>query len=228
MSLVSEIKCARCDRKYSGVRSRCPYCGARRIGRGKYTEDSDNAKGKMLISVIVMGVLVVAVGVLLFTTEVDAEATPPGISAPIVEDVDVGNQGDFEAGVETMPGENRPEAQNGDDDDLDDYLGDPEDNEGPPVTSIGVFHGNNRMADSNNREGDFTAAVGDQLTFSVRIEPVYATDEITWYSSNESVFDVVPLNTEGTQARLTMTGSGRGTLYVTVGGLEARTIVRVR
>ena len=90
MSIVSEIKCARCDRKYSGVRSRCPYCGARRIGRGKYSEDSDNSKGKMLISVLVLGVCVIAAGFLLFTTPVDAGSdvkdTPNTSQTPVIPD----------------------------------------------------------------------------------------------------------------------------------------------
>jgi len=85
MALVNDIKCARCDRKYSGVRSRCPYCGARRIGRGKYTEDTDNAKGKMLISILILSVFTVAAGIMLFTTPSDSSGVPtddPSISNP--------------------------------------------------------------------------------------------------------------------------------------------------
>ena len=85
MAIVNEIKCARCDRKYSGVRSRCPYCGARRIGRGKYSEESDNAKGKMIISVLILAVFAVAAGILLFSTPVDAPVIPvetPGMNNP--------------------------------------------------------------------------------------------------------------------------------------------------
>ena len=88
MAIVNEIKCSRCDRKYSGVRSRCPYCGARRIGRGKYSEDSDNARGKMLISVLIMGVFAVAAGVLLFTADADAvnPSPDPGLELTNPED----------------------------------------------------------------------------------------------------------------------------------------------
>jgi len=91
MAIVNEIKCARCDRKYSGVRSRCPYCGARRIGRGKYSDDSDNAKGKMLISVLIMAVFTVGAAILLFSTPNGADANGPGdepsISSP-EDDID--------------------------------------------------------------------------------------------------------------------------------------------
>ena len=80
MSIIPEVKCARCDRSYSGVRSRCPYCGARRIGGGKYSEEGDNSKGKMIIGVLILAVLVVAAGVLLFTTPRSDD-----IDDPIVE-----------------------------------------------------------------------------------------------------------------------------------------------
>ena len=80
MSIIAEVKCARCDRKYSGVRSRCPYCGARRIGRGKYSEEADDSRGKMLIGILIMAVLVVAAGVLLYecVRRRAEDATPSG------------------------------------------------------------------------------------------------------------------------------------------------------
>ena len=89
MAIVNEIKCARCDRKYSGVRSRCPYCGARRIGRGKYSEESDNAKGKMIISILIMAVFTVAAGILLFSTPADADPVTP-VESPSINDPDDG------------------------------------------------------------------------------------------------------------------------------------------
>ena len=220
MSLVNEIKCARCDRKYSGVRSRCPYCGARRIGRGKYTEGADNAKGKMLISILILGCLVVAAGVLLFTTPIDdATAALPGGT---IEDSTPpsGILDDLEDGNVSLPGENLPSPSDEYEDDPDD-LGIPTPPEPPEVRSLTILHRNSRMI-------DFTAPVGDQLTFTARVEPLGIEEEIIWTSDNVAVFDVVPLNPEGTEARLTMTGAGTANLIVTVGGAEARCVVRVR
>jgi len=220
MSIVSEIKCARCDRKYSGVRSRCPYCGARRIGRGKYTEDADNTKGKMLISVLIMGVLVVAAGVLLLTTPIDADAAPPAtVLGGIEEDPPSSGLPDIEGDITSEPGRNLPTASIPDEaeenDEYDDDI--PED---PPVRSVGIFHNNNRMV-------DFTEPVHGELIFNVRVEPLGISEVPQWSSSNEAVFEVTPLNLEQTQARLVMRGTGTATLTVSVGGVEATCIVRV-
>ena len=65
MGIVSEVKCHRCDRRYSGFRSRCPYCGARRSRRGKRASESGNSKAKLMIGVLLLIVLIVAVIILL-------------------------------------------------------------------------------------------------------------------------------------------------------------------
>ncbi len=65
MGIVSEGKCHRCDRRYSGFRSRCPYCGARRSKRGKRASDSGNSKAKLIIGVLLLIVLIVAVIILI-------------------------------------------------------------------------------------------------------------------------------------------------------------------
>jgi hypothetical protein len=61
----------------------------------------------------------------------------------------------------------------------------------------------------------------------VRVEPIGIEEEIIWMSSDRSVFEVVPQNTEGTQARITMIGRGTADLIVSVGGVEAVCIIRV-
>ena len=211
MSIVSEIKCARCDRKYSGVRSRCPYCGARRIGRGKYSEESDNSKGKMLISVLIMGVLVVAAGVLLFTTPVEAEGGgPPVIVSP---EPTSGPEDD----IESMEGTNRPSPTPTPSPELETPTPTP----APEVRSVLITHNNRRME-------DFTARVGEVVPLGVRVEPVGVEEEIIWLSSDRSVFEVVETNAEGSAVRVTGIGPGTATLTVSVGGVEATCIVRVR
>jgi len=217
MSLVSEIKCARCDRKYSGVRSRCPYCGARRIGRGKYTEDSENAKGKMLISVLVMGVLVVAAGVLLFTTPIDAEAGLP----PVIEEPSSG-LGDLED-IDTLPGLNPlGPSEPDDEEDINDALGEPpQPPAAPEVRDVVITFQNRRIE-------DFTERVGNSIVLGVRVEPIGIEEPIIWMSGDTSVFEVVATNPEGTSARVTAISHGDVYLTVSVGGVEARCMVRVR
>lgn len=214
MAIVEEIKCSRCDRKYSGVRSRCPYCGARRIGRGKYSESSDNAKGKMLISVLIMGVFVVAAIVLLATTDTGDATEPPsnGLSLP-------GEDGNVEEGgiaLETPPPPTPTPTPT------------PPPTP-PPITSLEVRFGGTPTE-------DFTMTrIGEELGLRIHVEPpgAEAEYEIIWESSDESVFQVVPVfMTEGGQlgmgATVTAIGNGHETLTVTVGDQSAEVIVRVR
>ena len=222
MSIISEVKCARCDRKYSGVRSRCPYCGARRIGSGKYSEEGDNSRGKMIIGVLILAVLVVAAGVLLFTTprpddtivpevEISDSESPPELPD---EDSNTSMQGTG------TPVEETPEE----------VEETPETSETPPrkVESVVIL-----FAKTPIQDNDFSTNVGDKTPLTVRIEPagVEFDDEIVWESSDRSVFEVVKDSTDGTSAMVTSIGSGSArmaTLTVTVGDIKAECIVRIR
>jgi len=212
MSIVSEVKCARCDRRYSGVRSRCPYCGARRIGRGKYSEEPDNSKGKMLIGVMIMGVLVVAVGVLLFTApkpQPEPE-TPPESSEP------TGGIPDDEANISVTG--IIPVMPSPDDDEESDDLDVPP---APTVQSVMITYG-------GKENNDFSANVGDKVTLKAKIEPLGVEETVLWSSSDPSIFEVVATNAEGTQAVVTGIGKGNGVVTVSVGGVEDTCIVRIR
>ena len=214
MAIVNEIKCARCDRKYSGVRSRCPYCGARRIGRGKYSEDSDNAKGKMMISVLIMAVFVVAAGILLFTTPNGAEAQDPGddisLSSSPEDDVDQ------LLGVHPDPS---PEPS-------------PTPSPEPIITTplielIEILYSGSRL-----RDDEFTMHVGDApIPLNIRIDPPVPIDglRIEWTSEDPEVFDVVVSpGSGGTGAYVHAIGVGTRDLTVTIDDVSATVKVRVR
>jgi len=216
MAVVNEIKCARCDRKYSGVRSRCPYCGARRIGRGKYSEDSDNARGKMLISVLIMAVFTVGAGVLLFTTPVDADAPDPdnGINISSPED-DINS---LPVNVDPTP-EPTPEPT-------------------PiiqlSVTSLTITY------EGRNVQPEFSVKREEKVGLRVQVEPpdvIEANDlKIVWESSNEDQFTVTPVLINGHYYGVTVEGvntEGSARLIVTVGdpnngGMEESVLVRSR
>ena len=211
MSIVSEIKCARCDRKYSGIRSRCPYCGARRIGRGKYSEEPDNTKGKMLISVLIMSVLVVAAGVLLFTQSVDADDS---LGEPYVDDPPSAGLNITEGDNTILGGDNphQPPPPS--------PTPTPSPTPQPEIRSV-------RITFAGSVTEDFTMNVGDRLALRVRVDPPDLDKEITWRSTDTSVFEVVPDGTDGISATVTGIGAGRARVFVTVGDVEAECIVRV-
>ena len=207
MSVVSEIKCSRCDRKYSGVRSRCPYCGARRIGRGKYSEDADNSKGKIMIGVLIMAALVLATGFLIFTAPEDPNAgLGSAVTAPDPEPGD----GEIEPSEPSLPPTIEPPSIP------------PETPSPQPEVKMVTITYNGRKVE------DFTESVGRPVPLGARVEPVGIQEEINWMSSDRSVFEVVATNTEGSAAKVNPVGRGTATLTVSVGGVEATCIVRVK
>ena len=219
MSIISEIKCARCDRKYSGVRSRCPYCGARRIGSGKYYEEGDNTKGKMIIGVLIMAVLVVAAGILLFTTKPKKDPVgPTGQSVSESSSPTIPPEDD----ITTIPG---PDATSPDEDDIEDIDETPTP-EPIKIESVTITY-------AGLPATDFSEPVGTRVPLRVKIEPagVEFSEEIIWESSNISVFDVVKDNIEGTSAIVTIIGKSgdrNAVLTVSVGDVQAKCIIRVK
>ncbi|MCL2463294.1 MAG: hypothetical protein FWF44_11555 [Defluviitaleaceae bacterium] len=209
MSLINEIKCARCDRKYSGMRSRCPYCGARRIGRGKYSEDGDNSKGKMLISVLIMSALVVAAGTLLLTTPVEADTNPGGSIVNQLPDIPDDNDTNSMENPITPP-------------------------PSPPIVTLTPTPTPTLKVNSvtitfaGKKTEDFTEYVGKQVALGARVDPVGIEETIIWTSSDRGVFEVVATNTEGTAAMVTPIAKGTATLSVSVGDVEATCVVRIR
>ena len=207
MGIISDIKCAVCDRKYSGVRSRCPYCGARRIGRGKYSEDSDNSRGKMLISVLIMAVFTVAAGVLLFTTPVEAESTPSGNDPGIVVPGDDDTHG--QDGIHPVPPPTEPPTE-------------------PPTTLPPLEVTGITITYDGTPKVEFMARIGEVVPLRIRLEPVGIDAEIIWSSSNTEVFDVVPVDINGSGATVTGIGRGTATLTVAAGGIEQTCTVYVQ
>jgi len=62
MGLFGEVKCGRCDRRYSAIRRRCPYCGARRR-TGK--SDRGSGRGQMIAGLVILAIIIIAVVVLI-------------------------------------------------------------------------------------------------------------------------------------------------------------------
>jgi len=207
MSIVAEIKCARCDRKYSGVRSRCPYCGARRIGRGKYSEDADDSKGRILIGVLILAALVLATGFLIFTAPEDQNA---GLGPSISDsEPDPGE-------IEDEPPDTGPPPTP----ELPTIVPEPPSPQ-PQVSNVTITY-------NGRKTEDFTEYVGKTVPLGARVEPVGIQEEIIWMSSDRNVFEVTTTNADGTAARVTPIGRGTATLTVSVGGVEAECIVRVK
>ena len=219
MSIISEVKCARCDRQYTGVRSRCPYCGARRIGKGKYSEDIDNSKGKMIIGISIMALLVVAAGVLLFTApQPDVPAVPSDSINSIEPTGSFGDERDNNTFVN--PSSDVTTSPSPSDE--------PEESTSPTVPvqvqSVTITYAGYPIA-------DFSEPTGKEIPLGVRVEPAGVEfSEVIWESSDRGIFEVVKTNLDGTAAKVTIIGTrvqSFAILTVRVGDVEATCYVRV-
>ena len=196
MSVIPKITCRRCGREYSGLRSRCPYCGtsrsrsAERIPLRTSSENAGtpaaehaavNTKWQMLFGGILLIAVVAAVIVLITVSlnagknaSASAEPTPPATvssAAPV-----------------TTPT--------------------PTPTPTPSVTSITItFLGSKRT--------EFAAKVGDEVPLSTTIYPTGGDQTVTWSSKDESIATV---SNKGV-----VTGVGKGTTTITAecGGVKA-------
>ena len=217
MGIISEVKCSRCDRQYSGVRSRCPYCGARRIGRGKYSEEGNDAKGKMLVGILIMVVLVVASAVLLAITPNENPQDEIGSDILETETSGLGDEsGNIKVTNEETPEETSPT----------------ETEEETPTATTPVPIQSVTITYAGSQTVDFSEPRGREIPLVVKIEPAGAefNEEIEWISSDITVFEVVKTTVDGTHALVTIIGSSgqkAAVLTVRVGGIEAKCDVRV-
>ncbi len=198
MGLFSDVKCGRCDRRYSGLRARCPYCGARRGKRGKHARDNDNSAGRVVIGLILVVVLIVAVVAVIATnmTEQQPDAGDATLGGNIADSDGVTNL----EGVGADDGENSGE---GDDAGTEDggtdagaATGTEGDTEGDDAgAGLGVSTAVNTLYITNpwsdDPQTDFTASVGDTIQFSYVAEPNFEDAEVLWETSDENVFVIL-------------------------------------
>ena len=204
MGIISEVKCGRCDRRFSGLRSRCPYCGARRGKRGKQSYESENSKAKMIVGAVLMLVLIVAVAALLITSLSDkpkdpSEASSPPPSMPGSDDVD------------TTQGPSQTPVEKDDDEPVDTTPTEPV----AVVESIKIYY-------VGVEKTDVTMPVGQKLPFTTKTVPADTGEPVVWTSSDEKVFVVL------STGQVTAMAVGEATLTATCGGASWECKVRVK
>jgi len=205
MALINEIKCARCDRKYSGLRSRCPYCGTRRAGYGKHS-DGNKDKIKMIICILIMAVLTTGAGVLLLSTPADANINE-GPDTTVVAAPDEGiistDGHHSEPVVEATP---TPE---------------PEPEPPPEVQSATIRY-------ETSSRSEFSLKVGETVPINVIWQPGDVENPvISWTSSEEEKFEVVPTQIDQVKVNVIGIGVGTATLTVFVDDIEQTCTVHV-
>lgn len=249
MGLIPQVKCGRCDRSYSGLRSRCPYCGAHRNKKGKRVSDGDNATWKLVIGILLIVVLIAAVVVILVTSLGQKDQNnPTGDDGPNInhgdgvntKPGDDNNDGENPNGGENPDGENpdgeNPDGQNPDDQNPDDQNPDGEGNpddqnpddqnpdggeDKPPIAS--GLQVKSRYA---NPVTEFTVQINESQEVTAIITPSNVTSVPVWSSSDESIVAVVAKDETGIKATVTGVAKGTVTITCTVDGISYSFLVR--
>ena len=212
MGIISEVKCGRCDRRYSALRGRCPYCGARRNKRGKHVEETDNSRAKLVVGALLILILIVAIVVLVATSisndrkaNKDEDTKKEDIPKTDIDGdiTNIGDDTDSKVPDATVPDTTEPEEPDV-----------PEEPPAPTVDSLMILY-------NGGERTDITMQVGDVLDLDYEIMPEDSKEKVTWSSSDEDV--IVVLQT----GEVTAIGSGTANLVISAGDVKAECIVRV-
>ncbi len=248
MGLIPQVKCGRCDRTYSGLRSRCPYCGARRHKKGKRTTDGDNSTWKLIIGVLLIVVLIAAVVVILVTSSNEKKPNDSGGEKEPVNNSDDGsvgsgkNDGENDGENNNDPndgnnGENNndPNGENNGGTTVDPNGGTPGGTTDDPTTPGGTGTTpppSTVIASSitvNTQYGatatDHSIAIGESFQCTATITPSNATSIPTWSSDNASV-SVIPADETGLKVTITGMSKGVANITATVDSLTYTFVVR--
>ena len=202
MSVIPKITCRRCGREYSGLRSRCPYCGTSRkksaeriplrtssmnAGTPAAEHAAVNTKWQLLFGGILL-IAVVAAVIVLITVSLNAEKNPSASVEP-TPPATVSSAAPVTTPTPTPTPTLTPTPT-------------------PSVTSVTItFLGSKRT--------EFAAKVGDEVQLSATVYPTGTEQTVTWSSKDESVAKV--------SDKGVVTGVGKGTTTITVecGGVKA-------
>ena len=205
MALFKEVKCGRCDRRYSALRSRCPHCGARKNRDGKASTVESGTRWQVIVGAVVL-LAIIAAAILLITTSLKNKEPEPGgstkapSSAPPSSGVHVVDGTDPTPtalpGEEPTPTPTAPPT--------------PTPTPEPVVNSITLSR------------SDFTLShIGEQYTIQATISPAGTKVNIVWISEDP---DVATVDENGT---VTAVDHGTTKVSATAGGVIQECIVRV-
>ena len=204
MSVIPRVTCRRCGREYSGIRSRCPYCGTRRVkstdrvpmGTASETPGTPaseraavNTKWQMLFGLILLAAVVIAV-IVLVTVSISSSKKPADNQTAAITPP-------LQSSVVSEPPVATPSP-----------TPTPTPSPTPQVSSITItFLGSPRT--------EFAAKVGDSVPLKATVYPVDSEAEVTWSSEDESIVKV----DQG--GNVTAVGKGNTKIVVACGGVTA-------
>ncbi len=223
MALIPDVKCSRCDRHYSGLRGKCPYCGARRSKKGKRVSPNDNATWKLAISLLLLVILVAAVIVLAIGSGRDAENSSPDDSSSVSTSSVDGETSDSSDSADGSDASESSDASDTTDTSDTPDSSDSSDSSESSTSSVTPSGGVEAVTITylGDPRDDITMTIGEVLPLGYQTTPAGIEATALWDSSDDDVFTVTQSGT------LTAIAAGEAELTVTVDGVTARCIIRV-
>ena len=212
MALIKEVKCERCDRRYSAIRAKCPHCGARKNKDGK-----DASEGGSKLPIIIYAIVLIAVVAAVVILVCSAIRGKNGELSGAKNTPPVHSSG---TGVSSVDGTDPTPSQTPDDTGTGSGVQTPVETPEPtpeptPVPEVTV----NSITLSTT---DFTLSkIGEQWTIVATVSPAGSEAEVKWISENPAVATV---DENGT---VTAVNKGTTTVSATAGGVIAECIVRI-
>lgn len=206
MALFKEVKCERCDRRYSAIRAKCPHCGAK-----KNTDGKDDAEGVSKLPIIIYAIVLIAVVAAVVILVCSAIRGKNGSLSGAKNTPPVRSPG---SGVSSVEGTDPTPSQNPDDGGDAATTPEPSPTNTPdPETTVYSI---------TLSLTDFTLfKAGEQWTLEATLSPAGSKAEIKWISENPAVATV---DENGT---VTAVKGGNTIVSATAGGVTAECIVRV-
>ena len=213
MSLIPKVKCSRCDKSYSGLKNKCPYCGASRGRSGKRAADTGDNTARFMIKMLLLLALVVTV-ISMLVIDFDSEPTGGTILATPPPTVNQTN-GEGEGGEVGPDGTIIPTPI-------------PTATPAPTPTPIEATSLGIRWQFWAEGASDMTIPVGTVIELWAQMFPTDATGEPSWSTSASTVANFTVNHEDHRRIELEARSVGVATISVMVDGLESEIIVRVR
>lgn len=240
MGFIPDVKCGRCDRRYSVLRGRCPYCGTYKRRRSRKAAESDNATWKTVVGAALM--LVLAIGVI--TLVADARKTQNELDKQVSLEAELENDASLEKDIDSIikeadeiqaekDAQAEAEAETEGEGEGEDEPAVPEAGSTVeiPIESVKMLNARGEelsayIGNDDTIDYDISVPLGQSYELSYSVVPESKMLDVAgtavWASSNTSVLVVLQ------SGKITGMGTGTAYLTVTVEGVTATCIVRVR
>lgn len=220
MSVIPKIECRRCGREFSGLRSRCPYCGTTRVRAGDRVppvtssqvpgtpaaERAElNTRWQTIFGLLLLAAVVLAVVVLITISLADAKE----INSSTAQNLPTQDM----LPEETEQPETTDDAQPAE-------SAEPTETPSPADTTTATEVGSIKLTYYGSERTEFSEAVGETVPLEAVTFPDGMAGQVEWASDNESVAIV-------RDGQITGIGPGMAVITASIGEVSAKCTVYV-